>query len=302
MAMPFTSSQPLNLCAGLPFQPRNTAQLLTEDDTNDVLSFLDRRPLGGVFLRAYINDNGIASPFNRGKFFGVRNTDGGFDAVGLIGHATLFEADDDWAIAALAEVAQETPDLHMVLGPASYVQQFWKHYSTGGKRQRGIASELLFRTCGGQSNQGGVSGLRQATKADIELLLPVHAEMAFNESGVNPLHTNPQAFRDRYARRIDQGRVWVVTDANELLFKADVALESPDTVYLEGVYVAPDARGKGYGRACLSALTRRLLDKVTSVCLLVNEQNAGAHSLYRRSGYSLEEYFQSIFVEQLPAN
>ncbi|PYS80708.1 MAG: DUF4081 domain-containing protein, partial [Acidobacteria bacterium] len=46
--------------------------------------------------------------------------------------------------------------------------------------------------------------------------------MTLEETGVNPLETDPAGFRERCARRITQGRVWVCVKDGRLLFKADV--------------------------------------------------------------------------------
>src|SRR5436309_3200537 len=78
--------------------------------------------------------------------------------------------------------------------------------------------------------------LRQATLDDIEQIMPVHAQIAFEESGVNPLERDPEGFRRRTARRIEQGRVWVWTEGGRLIFKADVIADTPEAIYIEGVY------------------------------------------------------------------
>src|SRR5438067_13415015 len=103
------------------------SQLLDEADTDDVLRFLAGRPLNGLFLRGHIEDNGFDSRLNRGNFFGVRNPAGALEAVGLIGHATMFEATTDASLAALASVAQQHDAMHMLLGPHDDVQEFWGH-------------------------------------------------------------------------------------------------------------------------------------------------------------------------------
>jgi predicted GNAT family acetyltransferase len=83
-----------------------------------------------------------------------------------------------------------------------------------------------------------------------------------------------------------------------LVFKADVMANTPDVIYVEGVYVAPEHRGKGVGLECFSRLTSYLLRDRESLCLLVNEQNLGAHAFYRRAGYELCSYYDTIFLEQ----
>src|SRR6266851_1145487 len=65
---------------------------LTEEERNEVLAFLAERPVHTVCIAGFIRDNGLVSPFNRGTFYGCRNSDGRLEGVALIGHATLIEA------------------------------------------------------------------------------------------------------------------------------------------------------------------------------------------------------------------
>jgi predicted GNAT family acetyltransferase len=139
--------------------------------------------------------------------------------------------------------------------------------------------------------------LRQATLDDLEQVMPAHAQMAFEESGVNPLEKDPEGFRKRTARRIEQGRVWVCMDEGRLIFKADVVSDTPDVIYVEGVWVNPNERGKGYGLRCVSQLSRMLLGRTKSVSFLAYEQNQPALSLYRRSGCKLRGYYDTIYLQ-----
>ncbi|MCA1613875.1 MAG: GNAT family N-acetyltransferase [Acidobacteria bacterium] len=122
--------------------------------------------------------------------------------------------------------------------------------------------------------------------------------MAFAESGVHPLEIDAEGFRRRCARRIEQGRTWVKTEAGRVVFKAEIQSETERVVYLEGVYVAPEARGLGVGLNCLSQLCRQTLARVPAVCLLVNEENREAHALYRRAGFTQEGVYDTIFLEK----
>lgn len=272
-------------------------QLLDERYAGEVLHFLGARPLSGLFLSGYIEDNGFDHRLNRGDFFGVRNWAGELEAVGLIGHATLFEAKTSASLAALASVAQTHEAIHMLLGPHDEVQQFWKSLSRNGRTAGNSCRELLFTKKEEAAYRGDIPALRAARPTDIDLLLPVHAEMARGESGVNPLEIDPEGFRSRYLRRIKRDRVWVLIQNDRLVFKADVALQTSDATYLEGIYVAPELRGRGCGKECLSALSEILLQRVSSVCLLVNEQNLAAHKMYRNAGFNFEEYYQSVFLQ-----
>ena len=122
--------------------------------------------------------------------------------------------------------------------------------------------------------------------------------MAYEESGVNPIDVDLAGFRMRCARRIEHGRVWVLVEGGNLLFKADIASDTPESVYLEGVYVDPASRQRGYGLRCLSQLGRNLLERSKAVSALVNEQNLPAQALFQKAGYKLRGLYDTVFLER----
>ena len=275
-----------------------TVDQLTEGERNEVLVFLLERPVHTVCMVGLIRDNGIVSEHNRGTFYACRNSEGRLEGVALIGHATLVEARTRRAVAEFAQAAQAHPGTHMILGEVERVEEFWGHYSDEGQEMRLACREMLFQARRHVEVKEEVEGLRRATPEDLDLIAPVHAAMAEAESGTNPLETDAAGFRARCLRRIRRGRVWVLVREGRLLFKADVQADTPDTVYLEGVWVAPQVRGTGLGRRCLSQLCCDLLARTRSVCVLVNEENRQAHSFYRMCGFKLRGVYDTIFLER----
>jgi ribosomal protein S18 acetylase RimI-like enzyme len=290
---------PMATIAASSLQP--SIEALTNEHKAEVLSFLAERPLHTVYLAGYILDNGVVSLLNRGSFYGYRNDKGQLEGVALIGHATLFEIRSNEALAAFTSLAQKSSRTHMLMGEIDKVEHFWTLYSEGGQAARLICRELLFEQRFPVEVKKPVQGLRRATIRDLEMLLPVQAQMAFDESGVNPMEKDQNGFRLRCARRIEQGRVWVLIENGRLIFKADIISDTPEVVYLEGIYVAPEERGSGTGRRCLSQLTRNLLMRTKAVSLLVNEQNQTASDFYQKAGFKLRAHYDTIFLQQKSA-
>jgi predicted GNAT family acetyltransferase len=270
-------------------------QALTDEDREEVLDFLAARPIHTVYMAGLIGDNGLVSPLNRGTFYGCRDEAGQLAGVAIIGHITAIEATSDAAIEAFARRAQEYGQAHAILGESEMVGQFWTYYAQAGQQLRLACREILFAQSWPVEVREPVN-LRRATLDDIELVMPVHARMAYEESGVNPLERDPEGFRRRTARRIEQGRVWVLVENGCLIFKADVISETHGATYVEGVYVSPQQRGKGYGLRCMSQLSRILLQRTRTVCLLANERNRSAHGLYRKAGYKMRGHYDTIFL------
>jgi predicted GNAT family acetyltransferase len=273
-----------------------TVSPLTVENEAEVLAFLAERPVHTFGLAGFIRDNGLVSPLNRGTFHCCRNEEGRIEGVALIGHATMFETRNDRAIAAFARLAQDCPNLYMLLGEQETVARFWSCYAEGGRPLRLAARERLYQQSWPVVVREPVPGLRLATLDDLDLIVPVHALTVIDESGVNPLETDPEGFRKRCARRIEMGRTWVFIDEGKVVFKAEVVSQSPEVTYVEGVWVAPGERGKGIGMRCMSILGRNLLQRSESITLLVNERNREAQAFYTRAGYRFICNYETIFL------
>lgn len=271
---------------------------LVEQSRNEVLAFLEERPIHTVCMIGFIRDNGLESPHNRGTFYGCRNSEGRLEGVALIGHATLIEARTTRAMQEFARTAQIASGTQLILGEQERVEQFWNFYADQGEDMRLICHELLFELKRSPKTSGGSDGLRLATLDDLPMIVPIHAELAYAESGRNPLEQDPVGFKSRCARRIEKGRVWVAVEEGKLIFKADVQADTPDVIYLEGVYVDPLQRGKGIGRQHLSEMTQRLLTRAKSICVLVNEANTRAQSFYRLCNFKLRDHYYTIFLQK----
>jgi uncharacterized protein len=269
---------------------------LANSDASQVLQFLSQRPIHTVAMMSLINDNGIVSPFNRGVFYGCRDLHGQLEGVALVGHATLLETVSDRALAALAQVARECPNTHLIMGEQERVADFWSHYADAGRRQRLACREWLFELSWPVEAREHVAELRPAKVEELALMMPVQAELAFAESGVNPLLVDAHGFRERCLRRIEQGRTWVVVENDLLVFKADVISKTPDVIYLEGVWLREDRRQKNIGTRLMSELMRRLLEDTESICLLVNETNEWAQGFYRKCGFHFRATYETIFL------
>jgi predicted GNAT family acetyltransferase len=275
-------------------QPRGL-QNLTEGETDEVLTFLSQRPLHTFIMASFIRDNGLTGTANRGTYYGYRNECGQLEGVALVGHLILVETHSDAAMKSFAELTRNCSSAHALVGEWNKVGQFLDHYSPGALTPRLLNRQLLMVRNQPMAATDKPTRLRPATIEDLDLVAPVHAQMAFEESGVNPLEKDPVGFRQRCAGRIEKGRVWVMTNDGRLEFKVDIAGQTDEVVYLEGIYVAPEHRGGGFGAECLIQLTDKLLRQHGSVCLLANLRNHAAQKCYRKAGYKLREYYDTLY-------
>jgi predicted GNAT family acetyltransferase len=273
-----------------------SVESLRESDVEEVLRFLNIRPVHTVVMASFIHDNGIVSDLNRGSFYGYRNREGKLEGVALLGHSTLIEARSEDAMFAFARKAKaERTEINLIMSEHDDALKFWRYYA-GAAEPRLSFTELLLETGFPMLVRECAWDLRTARPEEIEQIAEAHAEVAFMETGSDPLVNDREEFLKRVARRIEMGRTFVVFGAGKLVFKADIIAEADGIIYLEGIYVAPEYRDKGVGSNCLSKLTLMLLERAERVCMLSNIRFENAHRSYQKAGYRVTGRCTTLFV------
>jgi predicted GNAT family acetyltransferase len=268
---------------------------LREDEKDEALNFLSTRPLHTVYLASLIHDNGVNNPRNRGSFYTSRTVQGDMEGLALIGHATIVETQNDSALMAFARVARNCQS-HLIRGEQEMIQRFWTHYAISTHKRSVLTRELLMVNTNSAFIDREPIDLRKATISDLEYVLSVNAALVFQECGVNPLRRDPNGFRQRTTRRIEQGRIWVWLKDNRLMFKADIVAETPQVIYLEGVHVHQEERRRGYGLRCLTQLCAQLFERTESICLTISEKNKKVQQFYEKAGFEFHSDYQTIYL------
>jgi predicted GNAT family acetyltransferase len=273
---------------------------LAAEDEAEVLAFMKKRPLHTFGMAGFIRINGLVSPANPGTFYACRDRKYRLDGVALIGHFILFDtpkpSSAENAIRAFARLAEKCSDIGMVLGEEENVARFWNHYSGNRRTFNTHRYILLAKNRGPAEAYEPVHNLRRATSHELDLVVAAHSQSLSEDRGVDPLETNLEAFVQRCAERIRQGRTWIWTEGQTLIAKAEVTTDTRQVVYLEAIWVNPEVRRNGYGSRFVSQLSNTLLEQTASVCLLVKEENTKAQGLYSKLGYRPISYYRAIFV------
>jgi predicted GNAT family acetyltransferase len=140
----------------------------------------------------------------------------------------------------------------------------------------------------------GGTGIRAATAADLELLVPACASAHREEIGIDPLERDPDGFRWRTRAQIDEGRSWLWVEDGVICFKAEASAWTPSSVQLQQVWVDPEVRGRGYATRAMRDLCRLLLGQVSTVCLFVRPENTPAIGLYDGIGMRRTISYRSL--------
>ena len=142
--------------------------------------------------------------------------------------------------------------------------------------------------------ESGGTGLREATLADLGLLVPACAAAHEEEIGLNPLERDPDGFRWRTQAQIGEGRSWLWVEEGTILFKAEASAWTPEAVQLQQVWVDPSVRNRGNAQRAMRDLCRRLLMLVPRVCLFVRAENTPAIRVYEAIGMQRTITYRSL--------
>ena len=102
------------------------------------------------------------------------------------------------------------------------------------------------------------------------------------------------AWRARMTQLVDRGWSWAWIERGEVVFKAELSAWTPEVVQVQGVFTAPNRRGRGVATAGMVSLCSLLLETVPLVTLYVNGYNEVALRLYRRVGFEQQGEFATV--------
>ena len=102
-------------------------------------------------------------------------------------------------------------------------------------------------------------------------------------------------YQARVAELVGAGRSFSRIDDGQVVFKAEIGAATNEACQIQGVWVAPEFRGRGLSETGMTAVLRyALADVAPVVSLYVNDYNTAARAAYRRVGFSEVGAFMSV--------
>jgi ribosomal protein S18 acetylase RimI-like enzyme len=131
---------------------------------------------------------------------------------------------------------------------------------------------------------------------ELDALYPACVAMYTEEVGVSPEDNGGASlYRARVAQLISRGWSFARVENGRVVFKAEVAAATPHACQIQGVYVAPDRRGEGLGKAGMATVVQLSLRHVAPVVsLYVNEHNIAARRVYEAVGFRQSATFTTV--------
>ena len=196
--------------------------------------------------------------------------------------------DPDRAIESFASMARrQGRRCSSLVGPAYAVLGLWGRLRPawpGAREVRDDQPSMVIDTAPAVAADPQV---RRSRLDELDEVLPACVRMFTEEVGYSPASGPGGPYETRVRTLVSQGRSFVkMSDSSGVVFKAELGAVAGGVAQVQGVWVAPEHRGRGLSEEGMAAVVQLTLADVAPVAsLYVNAYNARALAAYRRVGF-----------------
>ncbi|KHL15849.1 hypothetical protein CLV56_0491 [Mumia flava] len=272
-------------------------RVLGEHDLSAVQRLVDRDPLVNLFVDHRLATTRMQPRWLGGEIWGY--FDGGelVSACHVAANFVPVEATPD-AIDAFTRRARRTGRLSSsIVGPATEVGALWERLEPHWGPARSLRLNQPFLQIAGPPRIAPDPRVRPVLLDEVDVLYPACVAMFTEEVGESPELPGRHSYRARVTQLVTRGWSYAIIEDGEVLFKAEVGSATARGCQVQGVWVAPEHRGRGLaarGMAGVVELARREVAPV--VTLYVNDYNVAARAAYARAGFVQTSTFASVLM------
>jgi predicted GNAT family acetyltransferase len=270
-------------------------RLLTDHDRDEVLALCDRNPVANVFVSSRIRAVGMEPARLGGQVWGYADG-GGLTSLCYSGaNLVPVEATPAAITAFAARARMQGRRCSSIVGAADQVGMLWSLLEPNWGPPREVRPVQPLMVISGPPHTQPDPLVRRVRLDELDVMMPACIAMFTEEVGVSPVGSDGgAAYRSRVAELIRAGRSFARIEGSRVLFKAEIGAMSPYACQVQGVWVPPEARGRGHAVAGMAAVVMAALKMAPIVSLYVNDFNAPARAAYRRVGFVQDGTFMSV--------
>ncbi|MFI7429290.1 GNAT family N-acetyltransferase [Micromonospora sp. NPDC049836] len=260
---------------------------LGESERRAVERLLDLDPYAGAQVAERVAAKGLAWWRAEGRILGYGGRRNLESICWLGGNLTPVLASPP-AVAAFAEqLSTEERLCSSIVGRADAVLGLWDRLSGQWGPARDVRPNQPLLATEAIPPVPPDPQVRRVRAAEIDQLFPAAVAMYTEEVGVSPLaEDGGRGYRRRVGDLVRAGRAYARFVDGRVVFKAELAVVTRRTAQVQGVWVAPEWRGRGIATSAMAAVVRDALTRVApTVSLYVNDFNLPARRVYERCGF-----------------
>ncbi|SPL97429.1 GCN5-related N-acetyltransferase, FIGfam019367 [[Actinomadura] parvosata subsp. kistnae] len=274
----------------------SASRVLDDNDRDEVLALLDTDPVANVFVSSRVRAVGLNPARLGGQMWGF-GPRGGLVSLCYAGANMVPVNAGPEAVHAFADRARKQGRrCSSIVGPVDAVSLLWERLEPHWGRARAIRWAQPVMATSSKPDVAADPLVRRVRPEEFDVLLPACVAMFTEEVGVSPnLGDGGALYRTRVAELIRIGRSYARIDDGRVVFKAEVGAVTPQACQIQGVWVAPELRGRGYAVAGMAAVVEAAMSCFAPVVsLYVNDFNHAARAVYRKVGFREIDTFMSV--------
>ncbi|MFD5474016.1 GNAT family N-acetyltransferase [Streptomyces sp. NPDC127105] len=268
---------------------QTTTTVLGPSDLDAALAVLGREPVANAFVASRVQVAGL-DPWRLGGEMWGWYENGILTSLCYAGANLVLICATPRAVRAFADRARRAGRrCSSIVGPAEPTAQLWRLLEPGWGPAREIrAHQPLMATDRMPAGIAPDPYVRRIRKDEMETIMPACVAMFTEEVGVSPLTGDGGLlYQARVAELVGSGRSFARLDEyGKVMFKAEIGAATPEACQIQGVWVAPEYRGRGLAGPGMAAVLRyALADVAPVVSLYVNDFNTAARRTYLKAGF-----------------
>ncbi|MEU1469546.1 GNAT family N-acetyltransferase [Streptomyces sp. NPDC005761] len=276
---------------------QTTTRVLEPSDLGAALAVLESEPVANAFVTSRVQIAGL-DPWRLGGEMWGWYADGHLRSLCYSGANLVPICATPEAVRAFADRARRAGRrCSSIVGPAGPTAQLWRLLEPGWGPAREVrANQPLMVTESPSADVAPDPLVRRVRKDEMEVLMPACVAMFTEEVGISPLAGDGGLlYQARVAELIGAGRSFARIEDGKVVFKAEIGATTAQACQIQGVWVAPEFRGRGHSETGMAAVLRyALADVAPIVSLYVNDYNTPARKAYRRIGFRETGAFMSV--------
>ncbi|MEU4891872.1 GNAT family N-acetyltransferase [Streptomyces sp. NPDC044780] len=275
----------------------STTRVLEPHELDSALAVLDRDPVSNAFVAARVQIAGL-DPWRLGGEMWGWYSGGRLESLCYAGANLVPICATRAAVRGFAERARRAGRrCSSIVGPADTTAELWSLLEPSWGPAREVrAHQPLMVTTSMSADIPPDPLVRRVRKDEMDVIMPACVAMFTEEVGVSPLAGDGGLlYQARVAELVSAGRSFARVEDGRVVFKAEIGAATPHACQIQGVWVAPEYRGRGLSETGMAAVLRYALGEVAPVVsLYVNDFNTAARAAYRRVGFREVGAFMSV--------
>jgi predicted GNAT family acetyltransferase len=262
-------------------------RLLGDAERGSVERLLDQEPYTGAQVAERIAAAGLAWWRQEARVFGY-GPRRHLEALCWLGANLIPVHAATPAVAAFADLISGEPRVcSSIVGSAPAVLGLWDRLGSHWGPARDVRPDQPLLAAQAPPSVPADPGVRLVRPDEVDLLYPAAVAMYTEEVGVPPtMDGGDRSYHDRVVDLVRARRAYAKVVGGRVVFKAELAVVTRHTTQVQGVWTAPEWRGRGLATAGVATVVRDALRRVApTVSLYVNDYNHAARLVYARCGF-----------------